>query len=267
MQKEIKKWLEEYAKQVEETEETPLHCRIGDYKGQYYQGDDKFTKIQGGLFLTTHQGNLFTVYTEHQVTDCFDIFDSESEIVIDENFFPYISNGYKISIKQINTDIKMLTNHFLEYGGAWVQNDGDYGCVSIAEQELELVKRIASRYPFEYQYNPSEFDKNPSDFDEDWSDIKFDNDDFNNNNVNEENYIKVDAVAFDFKDQLIEMLSQLKKELEWFPPRFRYEFTEVICSCEQDAKSVRKNAEYFAETIEEELTKEEKEEMFITIGE
>ena len=266
MQKEIKKWLEEYAKQVEETEETPVHCRIGDYKGQYHQGNGEFTEIKGGLFLTTHNGNLFTVYADHQIEDYFDIFDSESKIIIDEDFFTYISNGYRISIKQTNADIKMLNNYFLQYSGAWEQNDGGYGCISIAEKELELVKGIASRYPFKYQYNPSEFDKNPSDLSEDWSDIKFDIDDFENNNVNESNYDKVDAVASDFKEELIGMLDKLKSELEWLPPRFRQEFVEIICECPQTAKTIRKNSEYFAEQINDELTEEEKEKMFFRIG-
>lgn len=266
MQEEIKKWLEEYAKQVEETEETPLHCRIGNYKGQYHQGNGEFTEIKGGLFLTTHNGNLFTVYTEHQIEDCFDIFDSESEIIIDEDFFTYISNGYRISIKQIQTDIKMLNNYFLQYSGAWEQNDGDYGCISIAEQELELVKGIASRYPFEYQYNPSAFDKNPSDLSEDWSNIKFDIDDFINNNVNKYNYDKVDAVADDFKEELIGMLDKLKEELEWLPPRFRQEFVDTICCCSQDRHSVRKNCEFFTDDIMSELSEKEQEQMFIKLG-
>ena len=135
-------------------------------------------------------------------------------------------------------------------------------------QELDLVKSVASRYPFEYEYDPSEFDKNPNDLDEDWSDIKFDIKDFNASNVNEDNYNKVDAVAFDFKEQLIAMIKQLKSELEWLPVRFRQEFIEeVIGSSNQDAYSIRKNCEFFSDTIMDELTEEEKNIMFITIGE
>lgn len=92
----------------------------------------------------------------------------------------------------------------------WEYNDGDEDCIDIAEQELLLVKKIASEYPYikKYNYKPSDFDKNPNDMDEDWSDIKFDNDDFINNNVNEDNYRKVDAVAFDMKEYLIEQLQK-----------------------------------------------------------
>lgn len=269
IQKELKSFLENYAQRIEETIERPVHTRLGTYKGEYHQGNSDFTDIQGGIFITTHQGNLFKVYDHKtQIEDTFDVFDSESTIKIEEEWFPYICNNNIISIKQLNLDIKMLTIDFLQYGGAWVQEDGEYGCINIAEKELELVKNVASRYPFEYKYDPSEFDINPNDFDEDWSDIKFDITDFNNNNVNEDNYNKVDAVAFDFKDKLIEMLEQLKKELEWLPVRFRQEFIEeVISSSNQDAHSIRKNCEFFSDDIMDELTEEERNKMFITIGE
>ena len=112
---------------------------------------------------------------------------------------------YTISIQQINSDIDTLNRNFERFGGAWEYNDGDYGCISIAEDELMLCKGISDRYPFEYQYNPSDFDKNPNDLDEDWSDIKFDINDFNENNVNKTNYDKVDAVADDFRIDLIAM--------------------------------------------------------------
>lgn len=268
-QKELKEWLEQYAQKIEKQIERPLHLRIGTYKGEYHQGNGDFTNIQGGIFITTHQGNLFKVYDhEKQIEDTFDVFGSESIITIEKEWFPYICQGNIISIKQLNLDMKMLNMKFTAYGGAWEQEDGEYGCIDIARKELELVKNVASRYPFKYKYNPSEFDKNPSDLNEDWSDIKFDIEDFNENNVNENNYNKVDAVAFDFKEELIGMLKQLKEELEWLPPRFRQEFIEeVIGSCNQDAHSVRKNCEFFSDAIMDELTEEEENRMFITIGE
>ena len=275
MANQITKWLERYAQEVEKKTIRKLHCRIGDYKGEYYENGE-YIPIQGGLFLTTNNGNLFTVYDrEKYITDCFDVFESNASVKIDEKFFTYIikrnnteNDVYTISLAQIKTDIKMLNNKFTAFGGAWEHEDGSpYGCTPIAEQELALVKGIASRYPFKYEYDPSEFDKNPYDLREDWSDIKFDIDDFNKNNINTDNYEKVDAVASDFKEELIGMLSKLKEELEWLPPRFRYEFlSEVICTCEQDRHSVRKNSEYFAETIDDELTKEERSKMFITLG-
>ena len=272
MVNQIAKWLENYAQEVEKKTERKLHCRIGDYKGECYENGE-YIPIQGGLFLTTHNGNLFTVYDKEQgITDYFDVFESNASVIIDEKFFTYIirkkDDVYTISLAQIKTDIKMLNNQFIAFGGAWEHEDGNAnGCKPIAEKELALCKGIADRYPFTYQYDPSEFDKNPCDLSEDWSDIKFDIDDFNKDNINTDNYEKVDAVASDFKEELVGMLSKLKEELEWLPPRFRYEFlSEVICTCEQDRHSVRKNAEYFAEAIDNELKEKERSKMFITLG-
>lgn len=268
-QEQLKNFLQQYAQEIEERIERQLHMRIGTYKGEYHQGNGDFTDIQGGIFITTHQGNLFKVYDhEKQIEDTFDVFGSESTITIEEEWFPYMCGNNIISIKQLNLDIKMLNIKFTAYGGVWEQEDGEYGCIDIARKELELVKNIASRYPFEYEYDPSEFDKNPNNCDEDWSDIKFNIEDFSENNVNKNNYNKVDAVASDFKQKLIRMLKQLKEELEWLPVRFRQEFIEeVIASCNQDAHSVRKNSEFFSDAIMDELTEEENKQMFITIGE
>lgn len=268
-QEKLKNFLQEYAQRIEEKIERPLHMRIGTYKGEYHQGNGNFIDIQGGIFITTHKGNLFKVYDKKQkIEDCFDTFGSESIITIEEEWFPYLANDKIISIKQMNLDIELTNIQFINYGGAWEQEDGGYGCIDIARKELELVKNVASRYPFEYEYDPSEFDKNPNDLDEDWSDIKFDIEDFNENNVNKDNYDKVDAVAYDFKEELIKMLTQLKEELEWLPPRFRQEFIEeVIGSSNQDAYSIRKNCEFFSDAIIDELTEEERNRMFITIGE
>ena len=273
-------WLEKYAEQIK-TERKDIHCYIGEYQGEYYSvcsdyNNKEYIPIQGKLFLTPNKGNLFRVIDKEQdIEDCFDTFENNSKVTINEEFFPYIVTEYDsitknyityvISLKQIKTDIKTLINEFQAMSGAWEYNDGDYGCISIAKDELELCKGIANRYPFEYQYKPSEFNKNPSDYDEDWSDIKFNIDDFNNNNVNEDNYDKVDAVASDFKDTLIGMLTKLKGELEWFPPRFRYEFVELLCMSPQDRHSIRKNAEYFAENINEELTEKEQKQMFVIL--
>ena len=265
IQKELKTFLEKYAQEIEEKIERPLHMRIGTYKGEYHQGNGDFINIQGGIFITTHQGNLFKVYDhKKQIEDTFDVFGSESIIAIEEEWLPYICNNNIISIKQLNLDIKTLNIDFIKYSGAWEQEDGEYGCIDIARKELELVKNIASRYPFEYEYDPSEFDKNPNDLDEDWSDIKFNIEDFNENNINKDNYNKVDAVASDFQQKLIRMLKQLKEELEWLPVRFRQEFIEeVIGSSNQDAHSVRKNCEFYIDTIIDELTAEENDRMFI----
>ena len=270
MQKELKEFLQQYAQEIEEKIERPLHMRIGTYKGEYHQGNGDFTDIQGGIFITTHQGNLFKVYDhKKQIEDTFDIFGSESTVTIEEEWFPYICQGNIINIKQINADIKMLNNDFIAYGGAWENEDGDaYGCTPIALKELQLVKNISSRYPFEYEYDPSDFDENSKYYSDEWyaKDI-FTIDDFNKNNVTTKNYGKADAVAFCFKSELVEMLEQLKTELEWLPPRFRQEFIEeVIGSSNQDAHSIRKNCEFFSDAIMDELTEEEENKMFIKLG-
>ena len=265
---EMTNWLENYAQEIEEQIETPLHMRVGTFKGEYYIGDGEYVQIEGGLFITTHAGNLFTVYDQKQgITATFDILDDNDIINIEEKWFTYaISKDYRISLEQIQSDIETLNDEFKRMSGAWEYNDGGYGCISIAEDELELCKGISSRYPFEYRYNPDEFNKNPHDLSEDWSDIKFDINDFNENNVNRENYDKVDAVAFDFKEELVAMLNQLQRELSWLPPRFRYDFlSDIICQCNQNSHSVRKNCEFFTDTIYNELTEEEINKMFVTL--
>ena len=171
---------------------------------------------------------------------------------------------YEITIEQIERDINTLNEEFTKMSGVWEHYDGDE-CAFISENELELCKGISSRYPFEYNYKPSEFDKNPNNLDEDWSNVKFDVDDFNNNNIDDDNYVKVDAVADDFRQELIGMLDKLKEELKWLPKRFHEEFIELICECPQDRHSIRKNCEYFSESILDELTKEEKSRMFVTL--
>ena len=264
---EIAKWLEEMATKLEESTDEKIQFRIGDCESECYIGDGKHTTIKGALFMTINNGNLFTLVDKKQdITDYFDIFDNNAIIDIDEEYFTYIDLPYKISLNQIKFDIDTLKNEFEQFSGAWEYNDGDYGCISIAENELALCKGISNRYPFEYKYDPSEFDKNPNDLSEDWSNIKFDINDFNTNNVNKENYNKVDAVAFDFQEELIGMVDQLKTELEWLPPRFRAEFVEIICQCDQDRHSVRKNCEFFTDDIMSELTEEEDSQMFIRLG-
>ena len=101
--------------------------------------------------------------------------------------------------KQAKQDIDTLNFSFAQMSGAWEWNDGEpYACVDIAKEELELVKAIASRYnEFEYEYIESKWTK----FD-DFEDMYFSKKDFENENVNENNYILVDAVAYDMCTEL-----------------------------------------------------------------
>lgn len=269
-QEEIKKWLQDMATSLEENIEEKITFRIGECECEYHKGDGEFTTIKGALFLTTHNSHLFTVRDDKQgITDCFCIFGSNDIINIDEEYFQYIApfdnKILKISINQIKKDISTLNDEFLKCSGIWEWEDGGFSCVSVSERELALVKGIAKRYPFKYEYEPSNFEQDVTL--EDISQIAFDIDDFEQDIINEINYMTVDSVASDFKDELVMMLTQLKNELEWLPPRFREEFiVNFICQCPQDSHSVRKNCEYFADTIVDELTEEEKSSMYITIG-
>lgn len=267
---ETTKWLESLANKLEEKTNEKITFIVGKCESEYYTKNENYIKIKGNLYMTLNQGNLFKIKDyEKNIIDTFDIFDSNAIVNIDEEKFTYIIPPYKISLNQIKNDIEYLNYQFIKFSGAWEHEDGDaYGCTPIAEQELNLVKNIASKYPFEYHYNPSEFDENSKYHSDEWytKDI-FTIDDFNKNNVTTANYGKVDAIAFDYQQELIGMLSKLKEELEWLPPRFRNKFlSEVICTCEQDRHSIQKNSEYFAEAITNELTKEEKSKMFVILG-
>ena len=253
----VTKWLEEYATMLEETIKEPITFRIGECKCEYHKGDGEFTTIKGALFLTTHNGNLFTVRDDKQgITDYFDIFGSNDVVEIDENYFTYIFPPQKISLNQIQSDIENLEYEFIQCSGIWEWEDGDTSCTTISERELALVKGIASRYPFEYKYNPSDFGQDTT------SEFRFTINQFDNSDITEDNYIVADSVASDFKDDLVAMLKRFKKELAFLPPRFRADFVEMICYCNQDTHSIRKNAESFLDDIMDELTEEERKEMF-----
>ena len=165
----------------------------------------------------------------------------------------------KISIESIENDINYLDLEFRDLAHKWQYSDAMSNTM-IAEKELSIVKMVASKYPsFAYEYEPKKFKQN-------WySSNIFTQEDFIKNNVNDSNYGKVDAVAFDMQQNLTAFLKTLKKELEWFPSRFREEFLNIVYDGQQDAKSIRKNAEYFSESILDELTKEEKNRMFVTL--
>ena len=54
----------------------------------------------------------------------------------------------------------------------------------------------------------------------------------------------------------------INKELESLPKRFHEDFIEMMESAPQTVKSIRKNTEFFLDNIMDELTEEEKKEMF-----
>lgn len=256
------KWLEEYAESLEELNKA-VSFKVGWYKGNYHEGDGEFTPIEGALYLTTHNKNSFSVCDiEKGIEDSFDFFDSDSTLKIFENKFFYITKDYDISIFVIKSDIDFLETQFdtNEAGIEYWKIDGKIEplgiTIDLIEEEMKIVKRIGKRYPFEYEV--SEYDNLGGKY----SNIEYDLRD----RIGEKNYLKAHEVALDFKDKLVTMLKALKSELEWLPPRFRREFIEdVICQSPQDAHSVIKNCEYFADEIMDELTDEEKSEMFITL--
>lgn len=63
-----------------------------------------------------------------------------------------------------------------------------------------------------------------------------------------------------------EVNKAINKELKTLPKRFHEEFLEMMYSCPQTLKTVRKNTEFFLDEIMDELTEEEKEQMFICIN-
>lgn len=109
--------------------------------------------------------------------------------------------------EQIEFDIDTLNTEFTKMSGIWEYNDGDpYACTDLSIKELTLVKNIAKRYPdFKYIYEPEEFCK----YDEWYDDQIFTLEDFENDNIHNENYGKVDAVAFDMKEELVNFLEKL----------------------------------------------------------
>ena len=54
----------------------------------------------------------------------------------------------------------------------------------------------------------------------------------------------------------------INKELEFLPKRFHEDFIEMMESAPQTINTVRKNTEFFLDNIMDELTEEEKKEMF-----
>ena len=253
-------WLQKYAEKIEDATEEKITFKVGICHTQHYKGDNEYIPVRGDLFINTHSGNLFTLIDRKQnITIYFDIINDNDDIFIDEELFTYVSTPYKISIHQIKRDIKTLREEFLKCNGVWEWEDGDTSCTEIAKRELLLVQGIAKRYPFEYEYDPSDFD----DLHSTLSEYSFSTDDFKKVIINEDNYCIADEVASDFKDELIAMLDQFKTELEWLPPRFRQEFVDLLCFCPQDSHSVRKNCELFTDNILNELTSDDKEQMFM----
>lgn len=166
-----------------------------------------------------------------------------------------------VSIEDIKNDIEYLELEFDDLAHKWEYSD-EISNETIAQKELNIVKMVAEKYPsFKYEYEPTEFEK----YDEWYDNNIFTQEDFATNNVTDDNYGKADAVAFDMKQSLTAFLETLIRELEWFPSRFREEFLSIVYDGQQDAKSIRKNAEYFSESILDELTEEEKASMFVTL--
>ena len=256
------KWLEEYAESLEELNKA-VSFRVGLYKGNYHEGDGKFTPIKGVLYLTTHDGNSFSIFDgEKNIRDSFDVFDSECTLEIFENKFLYVTKDYDISIFSIERDIDMLEVQFRanERGIEYWKVDGKIEplgvSIDLIAEQIKLVERMSKRYSFEYEV--SEYDNLGGKY----SNIKYNLRD----EIGEKNYLKAHEVALDFKEKLVIMLKALKSQLKWIPPRFRREFIEdIICESPQDAHSVIKNCEFFADVIMGELTDEEKNRMFISL--
>ena len=57
----------------------------------------------------------------------------------------------------------------------------------------------------------------------------------------------------------------INKELESLPKRFHEDFIEMMESAPQTINTVRKNTEFFLDNIMDELTEEERKEMFIKL--
>lgn len=166
-----------------------------------------------------------------------------------------------VSIEDIKNDIEYLELEFDDLAHKWEYSD-EISNETIAQKELSICKMISKEYPsFKYEYEPTKFENNNAWYNNDI----FTQEDFATNNVTSDNYGKADAVAFDMKQSLTAFLETLIRELEWLPSRFREEFLTIVYDGEQTAKSIRKNAEYFSESILDELTEEEKASMFVTL--
>lgn len=81
--KKIIKLLETIATELEEKIDEKLSIKIGTCKSEYFNGDDEYITIEGNLFMTINNGNLFTIIDEKKnISDSFDIFDSNAIINI-----------------------------------------------------------------------------------------------------------------------------------------------------------------------------------------
>ena len=81
--KKIIKLLETIATELEEKIDKKLSIKIGTCKSKYFNENDEYITIEGNLFMTINNGNLFTIIDEKKnISDSFDIFDSNAIINI-----------------------------------------------------------------------------------------------------------------------------------------------------------------------------------------
>lgn len=90
-QKETFNYLSEVVERLEKITDSKMSLKIGYIRENYHLGNGEFTKAKGDLYLTIHNGNNFkmvgTFENGFDVTDDFDIIDSEAYVRLDKNLF------------------------------------------------------------------------------------------------------------------------------------------------------------------------------------
>lgn len=90
-QEETFNYLSELVERLEKVTDNKMSLKIGFIKENYHHGNGEFSKAQGDLYITLHNGNYFrmvgTFENGFDVTDEFDIVDTEAYVRLDENLF------------------------------------------------------------------------------------------------------------------------------------------------------------------------------------
>lgn len=112
-----------------------------------------------------------------------------------------------IDIEDAKADIEKLNIKFKKLSNEWENCDGNPSeCDTIALTELLLVKGVANKYKgFIFEYKESDY--TDTKYDEWYEFQSFTEEDFENDNINDKNFGKADAVAFDMKTELVEYIT------------------------------------------------------------
>ena len=132
-----------------------------------------------------------------------------------------------IDINKAKADIKALNEKFTKWGQEWESYDGNpINCYPIALKELIFVKNKANEYKgFICEYNESDYCN--TQYNKWYESEEFTQEQFNDCEVDETNYGKADAVAFDLKCELVSYLEAEIKAQE------KIQYIGTLCEIER----------------------------------